>query len=169
MAASVLHFGTDLCCRLPVLNSVGYSVEVCPTLPEFRTAIKLRADADAVLVASEHISEHREVISLTRENTHAGLILFDPYSSNAHKREFDLVITSGMHPEEWLRAIAGVIEQSRGLNERSRAIREQSAQLIRDCKLVREEWIFQRERFAREQANAKRMVENIEDKFDPPE
>jgi len=37
MAATVLHFGTDLCSRLPVLNNVGYSVEVCSTLPEFRT------------------------------------------------------------------------------------------------------------------------------------
>jgi hypothetical protein len=112
-------------------------------------------------------SEHREVISITRKNTHAGLILFDPFYSSAYKPEFDLVITREMHPEEWLRGIAAVIEQSRGLNERSRVIRAQSAQLIRDCELVREECIFQRERFAREQAKAKRIVENIEKKSDP--
>src|ERR1700747_1580281 len=50
LAATVLHFGSDKCKRVLVLRSAGYSVDVCLSLTEFRSALKERAETHAVLV-----------------------------------------------------------------------------------------------------------------------
>jgi hypothetical protein len=99
----------------------------------------------------------------------AELILFDSFYSGAKwwGEEFDLVITPQTRPEEWLRQIADLIERSHALMARSTVIRERSARLIRDSEILRENLIFQRERFAREEAKAKRIIENIEKKSEP--
>lgn len=161
MAATVLHFGADICQRLPLLNSVGYSVKVCPTLPEFRSLIRQKADAEAVLVASERSRERREVISLTRENTHARLILFASYSG-AYQSEFDLVIEPLTPPEEWLRRVVAFIE----LNARSKSIRERSEQLLKECESVRQQSILERERAAWERAKTEILINSIKRKPD---
>jgi hypothetical protein len=144
-----------------VLNSVGYSVEACPTLPEFRSAIKQRTDADAVLVVAEPRSAHREVISLTRDNTQARLILFDRSYSSACEAEFDLVITPQTLPEDWLRLVAAVIDHSRALSAMAAAVRERSALLRKDSEIARLKSVIERERSATARAKAKGLFNRI--------
>jgi hypothetical protein len=136
MAATVLHFGPDKCKRVLVLRSAGYSVDVCLSLTEFRSALKERAETHAVLVTERPGKERHEVVIFTREYSHAGLVLFDNTYDGAEEGEFDLIIPPQMAPEDWLRGIAAVIERSRVLTARSTAIREQSAQLKKDSEIV---------------------------------
>jgi hypothetical protein len=115
IAAKVLHFGADDCSRMLVLRSVGYSVDLCPTVEDFHSMLQKRADADAVLVTTGPAGERQQVITLTRAHSHAPLVLFNPSYDYADVGEFDLVIAPLTRPEEWLRKIATVIEQSRAL------------------------------------------------------
>jgi hypothetical protein len=166
MAASVVHFGTDECNRILVLRSVGYSVDACPTLTEFRCFLQREGEADAVLVPSRPAIEVHQVVTLTRKYSHARLVLFEGIYSGADVREFDLVIPLQMGPEEWLRRIAAVIEQSRALNAKSTAIRDRSAQLIKESEIVRKGSIFQRARSARERATAEKILDEIRQNSD---
>jgi len=172
MAAKVLHFGTDTCNRLLVLRSVGYSVDACLSLTEFHTILE-SSDPDAVLVASRPSLERRQVITFTREHSRAGLVLFDSSYYGSEEGEFDLVIGPQVTPEEWLRQIALLIEQSRVLKARSRTVRERSSQLIKASEVARQaseiarrKSVAQRERAAKERAKAGKILDNIRPKPD---
>jgi hypothetical protein len=65
IAARVLHFGRDDCNRLLVLRSVGYSVDLCPTVEEFHSTLQKRTGADAILVTGVPVRERRQVVTLT--------------------------------------------------------------------------------------------------------
>jgi len=164
MAATLLHFGTDNCQRLLVLRSAGYQVEVCESLPEFRTSLERNADANAVLIASLLSVERRRVVTLTRENSNAGLVLFGSYSG---EREFDLVIPPLTDPEDWLQQIADLIQRTRVLNASAIAIREKSALLRKDAEIARLKSVIERERSAAARARAKRVIDRIPEGSDP--
>jgi hypothetical protein len=167
MAARVLCFGTDDCNRSLVLRQVGYEVDRCPTLLEFRALIPKRADADAVLVSEAPSRDRREVVTLTRKHSDARLVLFNTSYPGADEGEFDLIVPPLMSPEEWLRGIAALIEESRALMAKATMIREQSAQLVRHTKITRQQSTFERERSAMARAKMHRVVENIKQKPEP--
>ena len=98
IAARVLHFGTDDCNRLLVLRSVGYSVDLCPTVEEFHSLMQKRTGADAILVAGVPVRERRQVVTLTRERSHAPLVLFNTSYDYADEGKFDLVIPPSHAP-----------------------------------------------------------------------
>ncbi|HYK37422.1 hypothetical protein [Alloacidobacterium sp.] len=166
MAARVLHFGPDNCNRLLVLRSDGYSVDPCFSLREFRSLLEQGADLKAVLVAAPPDMERRQVVTLTREKSHAGLVLFDSSCSGVAEREFDLVIPPLMRPEDWLRQIAGLIEKSRVLIATATAVREQSARLRKDSGVARRKSMIERERSATERAKAKEAIDHTSQKPD---
>ena len=122
MAVRVLHFGKDNCNRLLVLRSVGYAVDTCRTVEEFHSVLQKGAGADVILVTTGPARERRQVITRARERSHAPLVPFSTCYDYADEAEFDLVIPPLTHPEEWLRKIAGLIEQSRALSAMSTAI-----------------------------------------------
>ena len=168
MAAKVLHFGTDDCNRLLVLRSVGYDVEFCPSLVEFPPLLQ-RSDPDAVLVTGRPNRERGQVVTLTRELSHARLILFGSSHSVAGDGEFDLVIPPLMHPEEWLQQVSSVIERSRTLTATATVIREQSVLLRKDSEIARLKSMIERERSATARARTQRVLDDIRQEPDPSE
>ncbi|MBV8113322.1 MAG: hypothetical protein JO300_01170 [Silvibacterium sp.] len=169
MTATVLHFGPDDCKRVLVLRSVGYSVDLCLSISEFRSVIQQRADADAVLVTERPGRKRQEVVTLTREYSHAGLVLFDSSYDGAVEGEFDFVVPPQMPPEDWLQKIADVIERSWALKVQSTAIREQSAQLKKDSEMVRLQSMLERQKSATARARAEGLIEDIRKKADSRE
>jgi len=169
MAVRVLHFGKDNCNRLLVLRSVGYAVDTCRTVEEFHSVLQKGAGADVILVTTGPARERRQVITLARERSHAPLVLFSTCYDYADEAEFDLVIPPLTHPEEWLRKIAGLIEQSRALSAMSTAIRERSALLRRDSEIVRLKSMIERQKSATARAKAERIIDRIRQKSDPVE
>jgi hypothetical protein len=117
IAAKLLHFGADDCNRLLVLRSVGYAVELCPTVEEFHPALQKRPDADAVLFRATSERESCQAVRLAREHSNAPLVLFNTCYAYADEDQFELVIPPLTRPEEWLREIAGVIKQKPNLRE----------------------------------------------------
>jgi len=168
VAAKVLHFGRDDCNRLLVLRSVGYSVDVCASVTEFRPLLQ-KVDTDAVVVTGGPSRERHQIVTLTREHSSARLILFDRSYSAVDEGEFDLVIPPLMDPDEWLLKIADLIERSRSLKATSTVIRERSARLIRDSKAVRLESMLQRNRSVAARAKAKKTIAHIKRSSDQPD
>jgi hypothetical protein len=72
-----------------------------------------RTGADAILVTGVPVRERRQVVTLTRERSHAPLVLFNTSYDYADEGKFDLVIPPLTRPEEWLRKIAAAIEIKR--------------------------------------------------------
>ena len=150
-----------------MLRSVGYFVDVCSSLREFHASIEQRTNADAVLVTAQRCMERRQIITLTRENSHAGLVLFASSYSGADEQEFDLVIPPQMRPEDWVRQIADVITKSRALNATATVIREQSALLRKDSEIARLKSRVERERSAVARAKGREDYRSNPPRSDP--
>ena len=166
MASTLVHYGTEYCNRLLVLRAAGYSVDACSSVREFRASLEQRAALKAVLVAARPDTERRQVVTLTRENSHAGLVLFDSTCSDGEERGFDIVIPPQTRPEDWLRKIAELIAKSRSLNAAATTIREQSALLRRDAQITRLTMI-EREKSATQRAKIQRVIDHISQKLNP--
>jgi hypothetical protein len=161
MAARVLCFGVDDCNRSLVLRQVGYEVDRCPNLIEFRALIRERADAEAVVFTQGPGSDRRQVVTLTREHLHARLVLFNNSYARADEADFDLIIPPLTPPGEWLRQIAALIERGRGLKATATAIREESVLLRKDSEIARLHSMIEREKSATVRARAEKIISSF--------
>ena len=149
----MLHFGADVCNRVLVLRNVGYSVDICPSVAEFCPPLEERAETDAVVVSALPGRDRSHVVTFTCEHSSARLVLFDNSYAHTDEEQFDLIVPPLMHPEEWLRLVAALIERSRDLNRTTAVIRERSALLRKDSETLRLNSMIQRERSVSERAD----------------
>jgi hypothetical protein len=150
MAARIIHFGTDSCSRLLVLEHAGYDVDDCPSLIKLDSALAARRSAAAVLMTEDPRVPRREAITLVRSRSSAPLILFQTVAPSVDELEFDLVIPVLTPPREWLEKIAAIIERSRSIIADSKSVREQSVALRQQASVIRRQSALERERSARE-------------------
>lgn len=108
VAATIVHFGQDTCFRLPVLRSGGYTVETCASLEQLAI---LASKAEVVTLEEEPGGPIREVLALTRARSQASVVLFRNDSEAAIPKDIDLVIPAFTAPEDWLKQIAGLLQQ----------------------------------------------------------
>lgn len=126
MSARIVHFGTDSCSRLLVLEHAGYHVEHCPSVARLGFALTAGREADAVVITEDPKTPRREAITLIRSHSSAPLILFQTTGSGYNEADFDLVIPVLTPTREWLEKIAAAIERSRSVIANSRSVSEQS-------------------------------------------
>jgi hypothetical protein len=163
MAVTVVHFGEDICYRLPVLRSAGYAVEQCDSLEHF--SMFLAWDPDVVVLEEEPLVPLRKAISFTRARSNASLVLFRHDLGTTLVEECDLVIPTLTAPEEWLVEIATLLERSRIIRADSQTLVQKSALLREDSAAVRE---LTREIRARSIRQRARTFEHLGDKPEPP-
>lgn len=163
MAATVVHFGVDICYRLPVLRSVGYAVEQCDSIEHFSTF--LAWDPDMVVLEDEPLVPLRKAISFARARSSASLVLFRNDTATMLVEECDLIIPSLTAPEEWLGEMATLLEQSRTIRADSQALLRKSASLRQDVAAVRE---MTREIRARSVRQRAKTFEQAWGKPEPP-
>ena len=166
MAANIVHFGIDNCCRLLVLRSAGYTVDDCPSVARLSLIFEQRDGADAVILSDGKRDETREAIEISRSCSSVPIILFESSDNDSDKSVFDLVIPLLSSPGEWLQRIAATIEQSRTLLAQSKLVREQSSLLLSDSAALRQKSALERERAKRERA---RIDESLRRAADPTE
>jgi hypothetical protein len=152
MATSVIHFGEDICFRLPVLESAGYSVAECHSIELLSAA--LRHNPEAVLLEEEPQSLIEAAAFLTRSRSAASLILFHSEVDSFTAGDFDLVIPSLTPPEEWLSEIADLLQQSRTIRAESQTLLKASSSLRQDSAAVRKAVSEERARSIRERARS---------------
>jgi hypothetical protein len=136
MVATVVHFGEDVCYRLPVLRSAGYAVEQCDSLEQFSTF--LSSAPDVVVLEEEPQVPLLKAISFTRARSSASLVLFRHDSATTLAEECDLIIPALTAPEEWLSEIATLLQRSCAAREDSRALVRKPATPHQDATAVKE-------------------------------
>lgn len=129
MAARVIHVGTDICHRLPVLERAGYQVDTCISVPELRLALTSIRQLDAVLISEGSEGAHPDAVSLARTYSSAPIVLFRETQLSFAESPFDLVVPILISPQVWLEDIAALIARCRALRADSRALCDKSAEL----------------------------------------
>jgi hypothetical protein len=152
MATSVVHCGEDICFRLPVLESAGYSVTECHSVELLAEA--LTQNPEAVLLEEEPKVLVEAAVFLTRSRSTASLILFRSEVDGFETSDFDLVIPSLTPPEEWLNEIATLLQRSRAIRAESQVIREESLSLRQGSAAVRKAVSEERARSLRERSKS---------------
>lgn len=149
MPSKVIHVGEDICHRLPVLESAGYRVEACTSIPEIQAALDPKEPPDAVLI-SEGNGTHLKIVSVVRQFSSAPIVLFRETQREFSQAAFDLVIPVLDPPAAWLADIAALIARSRKLIAESQALQKQSADLRRESSMIRAQSGRERERSRRQ-------------------
>jgi hypothetical protein len=162
--ATVIHFGEDICFRLPVLKYAGYAVEECDSMERFSSL--LRWNPDAVLLEEEPLVPVFEASSLARTQSSASLVLFrHAILGGVPHHDFDLIIPPLTTPEEWLTDIAALLERSRVIRTQSEALHRQSAALRQNSAAVRELTREIRDQSLRQRSH---IAKQHRGKVDPP-
>jgi hypothetical protein len=169
MADRIVHFGSDACHRLLVLQDAGYAINDCRSIPELRSALEKKRQTAAVVMTGSRGTTGRTAIRLTRSCSRAPLILFPDGNNDGDKSEFDLVIPALTPPQEWLEAIASLIKRSRALCADSKSLREQSALLQQQSRIVRQDTCDERERVIREYLKNKDLLNDYSQKTKAPQ
>lgn len=131
MAARIIHVGTDSCHRLPVLESAGYRVETCISVPELRDALTAEEQLDAIVISEGAGGAHPDAVSLARSHSSAPIVLFRETQLSFAESSFDLVVPVLAPPQTWLADIAALITRFRSLRADARALCSESAELKR--------------------------------------
>lgn len=166
MATSFIHFGEDLCFRLPVLESAGYSVAECHSIELLSAA--LGQNPEAVLLGEEPKVLAEAAAILTRSRSAASLILFRSEVDSFTAGDFDLIIPSLTSPEEWLSEIADLLQRSRTIRAESQTLLRASSSLREDSAAVRKAVTEERARSIRERSRAAGQSWGNFAKIDPP-
>lgn len=132
--ASMIHYGVDLCHRIPLLSRAGFEVLDCGSLPRFRQL--LANPVDAILLAEE---PSQRLIFTARNLSSAPLVYFAPDASATRDDRFDLVIEPLTPPELWIASVQGLLMNSRGIQAGSASLRDRSASLRAESAAVRQE------------------------------
>lgn len=156
MAARVIHVGTDSCHRLPVLESAGYEVDTCISVPELRIALTSVKQLDAVLISEGAEGAHSDAVSVARSHSTAPIVLFRETQLSFAESPFDLVVPILISPQVWLEDIAALIARCRALRANAQALCDQSAELQRQSRAVRAS--SKRERQRSKQEYGKKIV-----------
>lgn len=135
MAARIVHFGGDGCNRLAILESAGYEVEDCGSLPELVAA--LNHPSDAVVITELGGDPNESVVERIRECCSAPIILFQSLDCRCSLGEFDVVIPNLTPPRSWLDKISATIEGSRVPRAERRILTEESARLLFESAVAR--------------------------------
>lgn len=137
MMARVIHVGTDTCHRLPVLQSAGYRVDTCISLPELRDALTAHKQLHAVLIREGTEGAHPDAVQLTRLYSSAPIVLFRETQLDFAESCFDLVVPILVPPQTWLADIAALIARCQSLRATARALCNQSTALRSESELAR--------------------------------
>ena len=138
MTARILHCGGDDCNRLAVLETAGYRVENCRSLPGLVTTLGDGVDTDAVILTEDYGDPSEDFVRAARGSTEAPLILFQSADCRCNELEFDLVIPMLTPPRHWLAKMAATIEKSRAIRAERLALAESSKRLRQESEAARE-------------------------------
>ena len=152
MAARIVHFGADNCCRLLVLEHAGYEIDHCSSVVKLGLALTTEREADAVVITEDPEAPRREAIALVRSRCAAPLILFQTAGSGYEESDFDLVIPALTSTHEWLEKIGAIIERSRSMMADSKSVSEQSAALRQKAAAARLKSALEHERLVRQRS-----------------
>ncbi|HEV2135498.1 MAG TPA: hypothetical protein VGR47_14790 [Terracidiphilus sp.] len=130
-STTILHFGDDLCQRIPVMEAAGLMVlqsEI--SIPAIHTAFDQGDSFSAVIFHCDIVAPPEPAIQEARILSQAPFIFFQNSAVACDESEFNLVIPPLTPPSIWLQKLVELVEDFR-------VIREESLRLREDCIGVR--------------------------------
>jgi hypothetical protein len=109
MAARVIHFGWDDCCRIPVLRAAGFEVREVKSLDELSAALQNDEPVNALLLSEDTEQSAVQAAEMWRRSSSAPLILFRRALRAIDERTFDKVYSCLTPPDVWLRETVAFI------------------------------------------------------------
>jgi hypothetical protein len=154
--ASIVHYGVDQSCRVPLLQHTGFEVADCESLPLLRQLLRSTV-FDGILIA---VPPTTELIRTSRRLSGAPLIYFASDSTAICDPRFDLVIEPFTRPDEWIASVHKLLEESLRIRAESDLLRTQSG-----C--IREESLRLRTESAALRDSAKANIQRSKDCRNP--
>jgi hypothetical protein len=102
MAARVIHFGWDDCCRIPVLRAAGFEVREVKSLDELSVVLQNDEPLNAVFVSESTEEGAVQAAEMSRRCSPAPLILFRRSLRAIDEKTFDKVYSCLTPPDVWL-------------------------------------------------------------------
>ena len=137
--ATVIHFGTDDCLRVPALRSAGYEVLVSDTLEELKLSLDHGEGVDAVIVSGSQPCCIEKAAALVRQHSSAPLILFRQPDAKHNESRFDRVYSGQVAEAQWLFETAVLVMQCKELRAQAEHLRKQSERVLRETSEVQAE------------------------------
>jgi hypothetical protein len=145
MATTIIHFGHDLCSRIPVFQSAGFRVDVCVSVDLLVAALE-HQQPDAVAVSEQPGIKINNVVTATRSCCSSPVILFECREGQQYEANFDLVVPVLTPPWEWLNEITSLIARSKILQREAQELRAQTSALRSESGAARQRSAAQQER-----------------------
>lgn len=138
MADSIIHFGSDTCNRVLLLENVGYTVYLCGSILELQAKLKVPPEPAAILINGLDRAAVPALTVIRAVSIPPPLVFFEELTSlNSEYSNVDLIIPPLTPPKDWLKQVAALIERNRATQQSSVALREQSARLRMESTAVR--------------------------------
>jgi hypothetical protein len=147
-SATLIHFGSDDCLRIPVLRRAGYEVRMPLSLDSLRLDLQDDDDVDAIIVSGAEPACAKRAIHLVRRRSSAPLILFRRPDAAIEEGGFDRVFSPSMTEPQWLFEMAVVVMQHRELRAQSDRLRAEIMTLREDLLRLRAQLKLERLRNA---------------------
>jgi hypothetical protein len=125
-AATVIHFGSDDCFRVPLLRGAGYEVHEPSSLENLKIHLLRKGEVDAVILSGVEPAFAEKAASLVRQRSAAPLILFRHPDVAVEESRFDRVFSWSMPEAQWLFETAVLVMQARVLRAQSEALRAEA-------------------------------------------
>jgi hypothetical protein len=103
MAARVIHFGWDDCCRVPVLRTAGFDIWEANSLDELSVILQRNERLDAVVISENTEQSAEQAADMTRRFSPAPRILFRRSQLAIDEARFDKIYSCLTPPDIWLR------------------------------------------------------------------
>lgn len=130
MGVRIVHFGVDERSILATLASCGYGLDVCGLSTSKLNEALQKGEADAVVVEEDGTPLDEHVLPAAYSASQIPFILFQGNSCVYDSSTFDLVIPLQAPPEDWIRRLEGLIEQSRAIRTQTCQALEQSNTIL---------------------------------------
>lgn len=118
ITGNILFVGDDLCARVHVLKSVGYTVADCACDADSLRDALAASSYDAILFHCMPTPPPRLLLDLCRALSNAPVVIFADTLSSFEVADFDVVVPGLCSPSAWLPELAAAIALHR---ERDRA------------------------------------------------
>ncbi len=137
-----------------MLERAGYTVHASGTSIQLLNKLLIEAPADAIAI-SEDVNEcNVEAVVTSRSLSSAPIILFEGVNRKSDPPAVDLLISNLTSPEQWLKQIETVVQESKRIRDEAKASRQLSSELRQQAISVRTNAAKARQRAADEHSRA---------------
>ena len=110
-AKQILHYTAEVSRRSAILRKAGYLVEDCAREADLSRWLQAGRQTDLVCISESMEKPAEGALALARAFSTAPVVLLQVTLHYYAEKMWDLEVPASAHPNEWLAAIAALLEQ----------------------------------------------------------